>query len=113
MGGAGNSCVVGGEMRDIFRPSCDPARSIYDAFQSEARHRKGREFAEWNRAEILAVYIEANRCAYIYNLRAPTMDDVIMAERCASGHVDYGAKWAYGILNVMTNRTAREPAIGE
>lgn len=29
------------------------------------------------------------------------MDDIVGAERYAAGSVDYGAKWAYGVVEVM------------
>ena len=87
--------------RDIFRPFQEPARTIYDAFQKEASNRKGRAVADWIRAERLAVWIAARDHAQQHGLRVPTLDDVIQAERQANGHVDYGAKWAYGVVRKM------------
>lgn len=84
-------------MTDIFRPPREPARTLYDVFQEEAAHRKGRSVEEWQRAERLAVWKAARDYAQQHGLRVPTMEDVEQAETCASGHVDYGAKWAYGI----------------
>ena len=40
--------------RDVFRPSQDPARAIYDAFQAEAAKRKGRALGEWVAKDRLA-----------------------------------------------------------
>ncbi len=88
-------------MRDIFQPRNEPAKSIYEAFQSEATKRKGRSIDEWMSAEREVVLREAAIQAARLGLRVPTMDDVVRAERSASGSVDYGAKWAYGITDVM------------
>ena len=85
-------------MRDIFRPFKAPARTLYDAFQEEATHREGRSVEEWILAERQAVWEAARDYAQQHGLRIPTMDEVKQAENCASGHVDYGAKWAYAIV---------------
>ena len=91
---------------DIFRPHIDPARSIYDAFQSEAAKRKGRSIEEWLEAERNAVLREAIFQAKKMQLNPPTLADVEQAETSAMGHCDYGAKWAYGIAREMQKETA-------
>jgi hypothetical protein len=88
-------------MADIFEPRREPARSIYLAFQAEATRRKGRSVDEWLTAEREAVYRESIHQAQMLGLRVPTMDEVVSAERYATGSVDYGAKWAYCIVNAM------------
>ena len=88
-------------MQDIFKPRHEPARSIYEAFQREASKRKGRSIEEWTSAEREAVLREATSKAQQMGLRVPTMDEVVQAERCAMGHVDYGAKWAYRVTEQM------------
>ena len=88
-------------MRDIFQPKHEPARSIYEAFQIEATKRKGRAVEEWIAAERDAVFREAAHQAQKLGLRVPTMDEVVRAERYASGSVDYGSKWAYGVSESM------------
>lgn len=88
-------------MQDIFEPRYEPARSIYMAFQKEAEKRKGRSVDEWLAAERDAVYRESVHQAQKLGLRAPTMEQVISAERYATGSIDYGAKWSYCIVNVM------------
>jgi len=88
-------------MRDIFQPRHEPAKSIYDAFQTEAAKRQGRSVEEWQAAERDAVYREAVHQAQKLGLRVPSIDDVVSAERYASGSVDYGAKWAYGVTEVI------------
>ena len=91
-------------MRDIFKPRSEPAASIYEAFQREATKRKGREFREWNDAEIRAVLREAALRAPEFGLRSPSIDEIRSAERSASGHIDYGAKWAYGVVDIMQRK---------
>ena len=88
-------------MSDIFRPHREPARTLYDVFQKEAAHRKGRSIQEWQRLERLAIWGAAKDYAQQYGLCVPTMDDIERAETCAVGHVDYGAKWAYGVAKSM------------
>jgi hypothetical protein len=88
-------------IRDIFEPSHQPAKSIYDAFQNEAMMRRGRTAAEWTTAEVNRVHIEAVYQAQIHGLRAPTLEEVVAVEKCARGHIDYGAKWAYGVVERM------------
>lgn len=88
-------------LRDVFRPRTDPARAIYDAFQDEAEHRKGRTVEQWLAAEIDAVHREATRQAEKFGLAAPTTEMVRSAEVYASGSVDYGAKWAYTLVEAM------------
>ncbi|MDR6389261.1 hypothetical protein [Paraburkholderia phenoliruptrix] len=90
-------------MRDVFEPRHEPARSIYRAFQQEAGRRKERSVDEWIKCEREAVFREAAQQAVFLGLRAPTMDDVARAERYAMGSADYGAKWAYCIVDVMRN----------
>ena len=89
-------------MRDIFRPSKGLARTLYDAFQEEAIHREGRSVEEWLLAERQVVWMAARDYAQQHGLRIPTMDEVKQAENCASGHIDYGAKWAYKIAERLT-----------
>lgn len=88
-------------MTDIFRPTSEPARTIYDAFQDEATKREQREPDEWMSAEIHRVWRTATAEAIKRQLRPPTLDDVQRAERSACGHVDYGSKWAYGVVAAM------------
>ena len=88
-------------VRDVFRPHRDPARAIYDAFQAEAAKRNGRTVSEWMGRERDAVLREAVFQAHKCGLRAPSYDEVVQAERSASGHTDYGAKWAYGVVEAM------------
>lgn len=86
---------------DPFRPSREPARSIYDAFQAEASKRQGRSVEEWLQAEREAVWRAAHDQAAMLALRCPTMGEIEAAERYAMGSVDYGLKWALGVERLM------------
>lgn len=88
-------------MIDIFRPRHAPAQNIYDAFQREAELRRGRTIDDWIQAERNAVYHAAVEQAQKHNLRIPTMEDVVGAENQAMGHTDYGAQWAYRVVEKM------------
>ncbi len=95
---------------DIFRPYYEPARTLYDAFQKEASKRGSRSVEEWQSAERLVVWSAARDYAQQNGLHVPTMAEVERVENCACGHVDYGAKWAYGISEIITKqRKNNEP----
>ena len=91
-------------MSDIFRPFHEPSRTLYDALQKEASKREGRTVQEWQIAERSVMYQTAHDYAIRRGLRIPPIEDIEKAERMASGHVDYGAKWAYGIAGAMIPR---------
>lgn len=86
---------------DIFLPPREPARQIYQAFQAEASKRKERDLDVWIKAEIDAVHAAAVKAAQAMGLRAPTREEVVAAENYARGSADYGAKWAYGVVERM------------
>ena len=96
--------------QSVFRPRHQPAQAIYDAFQAEATKRRSRSVDEWVAAEHQAVWKAACDAAEHLGLPPPTMEQVTRAETCARGHVDYGAKWAYGIVESM-NRSGRAAAV--
>lgn len=81
-------------MTDIFRPTIQPIRRIYDAFQDEAKNRGGKRTEEWMENERKRVWREARDFCQEKGLKFPTLDQVIDAEMSACGHVDYGSKWA-------------------
>lgn len=102
-------------MHDIFRPHQDPARSIYDAFVAESQHRRHRSVEEWISAERSAVFLESVRQAEKHQLRPPTMEEVMRAERYAMGSCDYGATWIYRIVEAMHRpnpETSPRPTMG-
>ncbi|MDF0506627.1 hypothetical protein POK33_38395 [Burkholderia cenocepacia] len=86
---------------DKFRPVREPARSIHDALLREAAKRKVRTVEEWLTAERDAVLREAIFQAHKLRRRIPTLADVERAERLATGHTDYAAKWAIGVAEAM------------
>lgn len=92
---------------DVFRPPYEPARAIYDAFQTEALLRKGRSVPEWTEKEIEAVLVAATRAAIQYGLQAPSEDMVRRAETYARGSIDYGAKWAHMLVRLMKEEEAK------
>ena len=95
------------ESYDPFRPSQEPARSIHDAFQLEARKRKGREAEVWIAAELEAVFEAARLAAGQHGLRPLSMEEIKSAERYARGSADYGAKWAYTVVDAMRQPSQR------
>ncbi len=92
---------------DFFRPTSEPARSIYDAFVAESAKRKGKPLEDWIAGERMAVLNAAVVAAQRLGLRAPTIAEVELSERCACGHSDYGAKWAYGVARAMHSSTTQ------
>lgn len=88
-------------MKDFFEPKTEPARSIYRAFQVEALKRDGRDFERWREAELDAVYQEAVSQAKKLGMRVVAKKDVEDAENYACGSADYGAKWAYRVVDAM------------
>lgn len=88
-------------MQDAFEPRSEPAKSIFRAFQNEAAKRKNRCVGTSVTAERHAVLNTAALQAQKLGLRSPTMAEVEMAERTASGSANYGAKWAHGVVDAM------------
>lgn len=52
-------------------------------------------------AELNAVHRVATVQAQILGLNEPTLEQVENAERDASGSIDYGLKWALGVVSAM------------
>lgn len=90
---------------DIFRPKSNQAQAIYDAFQKEASLRAYRKPDEWKSYERYAVLNAARAVAGIEKIASPTIDDVVDAENYAVGHIDFGAKWAYRLLEIMRKKS--------
>lgn len=92
-----------------FAPRFEPAKSIYLALEREAAKRPTRnmtydDFEHSIALEREAVLNEAVRQAQIRDMRIPTMEDIKRAEIQACGHVDYMAKFAYGVVEAMRQR---------
>ena len=77
---------------------------LYDAFQAEALHRKGRDVEEWIRLELEAVHRAACSYAADHGLKPPPMEEVAVAERIARGSADYGSKWAILVAEKMVKQ---------
>lgn len=91
-------------MSDHWRPTSEPARTIYDTLQAEALRRPGRSVDEWVEAERNAVWAASRDYAQKHGLSVPTIKAVQMAEQSACGHTDYCAKWAYGVAEALTTK---------
>lgn len=92
-------------MVNTFRPAFEPACSIYDALTTEQRHRHDRLTEEWIEAERKAVHRAAIKSARALGLREPTIEDVMVAETLACGHVDYASKFALAVADAMRRVT--------
>ena len=88
-------------MVDVFRPRTEPASILYDAFQEEAEKREGRTVEAWQRCEHREVWYAAYCYAKKHYLLAPTLEQVKEAAMSASGHIDFGSKWAYAVVRIM------------
>lgn len=89
---------------DLFRPSNEPARSIYDALTKEAEKRKDKDCEEWIDTERKVVWAVVRDYAQQHNLKVPTIEDIERAENYALGHCDYAAKFAYKVTDLLYNR---------
>ena len=92
---------------DSFAPGHEPARTIYSALIKEQEKREEHGYPLWIEKEREVVFQTAKALAPIMGLRAPTLEEVITAENMACGHVDYPAKFAYGVTDAM-RRTNKE-----
>ena len=92
----------------IFRPHRQPAQLFYDVFEAEAKHRKDKTVEDWILDEREAVWRAARDWAQQNGKPVPTMDMVKKAETYACGHTDYGAKWAYALVEEMQKQSLGE-----
>jgi len=65
---------------------------------------------EWNKAEIGVVWAVARDYAQKNGLRVPTLKEIEETEVQASGHCDYGTKWAFGVRDLLER--SKEHATG-
>jgi len=90
---------------DFFRPTHDSITTeLYDTFQDVAKHREYHS-NEWIKRERIAVYRKACEIAKRDNLKEPTLNIIERYESNAYGHIDYGKKWAIGIVEWMRGYT--------
>lgn len=83
----------------VFRPHSQPARRIYDALIDEAAKRD--ESENWEHNERLRVFREAREFAQENGLSFPTLGQVRECESYAIGHIDYAAKFAYRVAELI------------
>ena len=88
-------------MTDFFRPQHEPARLFYDAIVKMAEKRKDVDSDVWIPRERENLWSVARDYAQQHSLRIPTIAEVERAENQAIGHVDYAAKWAYGVCVLL------------
>ena len=75
--------------------------AIHGSLCQEAQKRKGRDFAEWSKAEANSVWQAARDFAQQNGLRIPLLDEVVQVEKSAMGHCDYGQKWSLYVAEKM------------
>lgn len=88
-----------------FRLTMASIEALKAALITESEKRAGRSFEQWATAEAQAVWKAARGFAQQHGLRQPLLDDVIRVERQASGHSDYGSKWALYVTELMMPAT--------
>ena len=90
---------------DIFRPHTEPAATLYDAFQEEAKNRSKYEPKEWILNERKAVWKAAINYSCKNELYVPTLIEVEDVEKQAYGSADYGSKWAIKLANLILEKS--------
>lgn len=83
----------------MFRPYSQPAQRIYDALIDEASKRNDSD--NWEHKERLRVFREARNFAQENGLSFPSLDQVRDCESYANGHIDYAAKFAYRVAELV------------
>lgn len=87
-------------MSDVFRPRRELPRLIYDAIIDHDR--SAHEGLRWVEAERRLVARVANRWSTDMGLGVLVrLEDVERAERSASGHIDYVAKLAHAVAELV------------
>lgn len=84
-----------------YRFTQSAMQALKSALVAEAVHRRGRHFEQWSAAEAKAVWAASRDFAQQHGLRVPLLEDVVRVERQASGHSDYGSKWALYVVELM------------
>jgi hypothetical protein len=90
--------------RDPFRPRDNPERLLYDAFQAAAKERKNKPVGEWLEYEVQKVWEAAKGWAEQNKKPVPSLRAIKIASTYATGHIDYGARWAYAICEFWRKR---------
>jgi len=84
-----------------FRPSAEPHRTLYNALVEQQKQRDSDP--DWVNNERRAIWNAAINYANDRGLHIPSLEEVCRAERMACGHVDYPAKFAYGIGHFLNS----------
>lgn len=92
---------------DIFRPVNEPAGLIYDIIVEEAKLRDDKEVDDWILAERTKVWEITKEYSEAHGLIILTMTDIEHCEIRAGGHIDYAAKWAYCICDLLNRRMGK------
>lgn len=93
--------------KDVFRPTTEPFRTLYDALIKESENRPSLPLKEWIVNERLAVWRAAHDYSTQHNLHIPTLEEVKIAEDMAVGHTDYAAKFAIGVGHKMSKESEK------
>jgi hypothetical protein len=88
---------------DLFSPHTEPAKTIYNVFQKEAKNRNG-HLEKWILKERIAVWNAAIDYSFQNRLYVPTIEDVEKTEKEALGSADYGSKWAIKLANLIMEK---------
>lgn len=86
-------------MNDMFRPTRQPARRIYDALAEKTKQRST-DVKAWVLAEREHAWSTVRDIAQQNGMPVPTMAQVEAAEQQALGHTDYLCKWAIGLAEL-------------
>ena len=89
---------------DHFRPRNEPARTIYDAIMKAGEAWSDDSPDGWEKTIQLAVWTAARDYAQQTGLRVLTMEEIREAEWTALGHVDYSAKFAYRVRDLLASK---------
>jgi len=87
-----------------WAPRHEPARRFYLRLASEMTLRKSRPDLAWVTAEREAMWQEARDYAQQHGLQVPPLADIERAERMATGHVDYAAKFSLYVSEALHAR---------
>jgi hypothetical protein len=86
---------------DYFRPTQEPARTLYDALLDAAKHRKEFVGISWVDNERRVMWKTAMEWQAQRGLVWPTMAEIERVENMACGHCDYASKFALYVAELM------------
>lgn len=89
-----------------FRTRHELVRAIHDAFQLAADNRKGRDFDEWNAAEVQSLLRASQLAADRHGQHRLSIDAIKSAEHYVRGSAVYGSTWVYTVVDNMRRPAA-------